>query len=837
MDTRYFPNEPVTTTQSAWPLFLGLLLLALVIALVTILVWWLKHKSEQSRLKRSLELTMLQVSLPRDTNPSEEDVRQDFRELIAIGEPLIASFQHLYDHSRKFGSVPQEHITFEIAAHDREIFFYVGVSKHLVSLIEKQIHAQYPDAMIEEIQDYTILRDKNAKIAADQLKLAKSFILPIRTYRDLESSSLNVITNTLSKLGDDSTAAIQFLIRPNDGYWRTQVMFWAKQLQLGKGFNPYADTSMRQFWNILSPNLKKSVMTEDAKAEAERRQLTPMQEEQLKLLNNKSGKVGFDVQIRIIATAPTAPEAKTVLENISSSFAQFTDPTGNSIQPAHYPNVARLVLDYILRTFTPGRVMILNTEEITSLFHFPNRHIETPNIRWLKAKKTTPPPNLPTSGRLLGVSHFRGEDKQVFIKPADRMRHLYAVGKTGVGKSTLLQNMIVDDIKEGLGVAYLDPHGDSIEYIMRHIPENRIKDVIIFDPSDTARPLGLNLLEWSTPQQRDFLVQEAVQIFYKLFDPNQTGIVGPQFEHWLRNAALTLMSDPNGGTLIEIPRLFVDKQFETQALQHVTDPVVRAFWEQQMSKTSDFHKSEMLNYFTSKFGRFMTNTMIRNIIGQPKSAFDFRKVMDEGKILLVNLSKGKVGEVNSNLLGMILVSKLQVAAMSRADVPEDQRPPFYLYVDEFQNFTTDAFASILSEARKYGLALSLANQYIEQLTEQIRNAVVGNAGTIVAFRVGAADAEFLVHEFQPLVEDDLINIDKYNFYLKLLIDNRAERPFNCEVLPPDTTGTAAMADAVRHASRTTYGQDEKVVEAQIIERSKVDQISLGGMEQPVPSAR
>ncbi len=814
-----------------------MLLIALGVLAITLIVWWIKRRIEQQNFKRSLELVMLKVAVPKQTTVSEEETRKDFRELITVAEPLFASFEHLYEHARKFQGSPQDHVTFEIAAHDREIFFYVGVSRHLQSLVEKQIHSQYPTASIDEVKDYSILQNPKAVIVADQLKLAKNFVLPIRTYKNLESNSLNPITNTLSKLGEDSTAVIQVLISPTDSSWRGAVSYWAKQLQLGKGFNPSANTPIKQFLAMFGKTLSNSTINKDPQAQAEMRSLTPMQEEQLKLLNLKSSKVGFETQVRIIVSSPDEVSAKSNLNNIISAFSQFNDPTGNGFKPMHYKNTARLVLDYILRTFTPGTRMVLNTEELASVFHFPNRLVETPNIHWLKAKKTPPPPNLPTEGRLLGLSKFRSEERKVYMKPADRLRHFWAIGKTGVGKSTLLQNMAVDDIKEGLGVAYLDPHGDSVEYILKHIPANRMQDVILFDPSDAERPMGLNLLEWSSPEQRDFLVQEAVQIFYKLFDPNQTGIVGPQFEHWMRNAALTLMADPEGGTLIEIPRLFTDKNFETQELAHVTDPVVRAFWEQQMSKTSDFHKSEMLNYFTSKFGRFMTNTMMRNIIGQAKSAFDFRDVMDNQKILLVNLSKGKIGEVNSNLLGMILVSKLQVAALSRADVPEEQRVPFYLYVDEFQNFTTDAFATILSEARKYRLALNVANQYIEQLTEEIRNAVVGNAGSIAAFRVGAADAEFLVHEFQPLITDDLINIEKYNFYLKLLIDNRAERPFNCETIMQTAGTNPEVAEMVRHLSRLKYGRDAGIVDRLIKARARVDNLQLGGLQEPVPSMR
>ena len=337
------------------------------------------------------------------------------------------------------------------------------------------------------------------------------------------------------------------------------------------------------------------------------------------------------------------------------------------------------------------------------------------------------------------------------------------------------------------------------------------------------------MLEWKTNDQKDFLVQEAIQMFYKLFDPGQTGIVGPQFEHWMRNAALTLMSQPEGGTIIDIPRLFTDPEFEKECVKNVTDPVVKAFWEKQMAKTSDFHKSEMLNYFTSKFGRFMTNDMMRNILGQNKSAFDFRTIMDEKKILICNLSKGMIGEINAFLLGMIIVSKIAMGAFSRQNQLEGERTPFYLYVDEFQNFITDVFATILSESRKYKLSLNITNQYIAQLDEKIRDAVIGNAGTLVAFRIGAADAEFLTKEFDPLKVDDMTTIDKYNFYIKMLIDGAPTRPFNAQSIAPDTNENPKLGEAVKQLSRLKFGRAREVVDEEIRERSKVDVIDLPGI--------
>jgi type IV secretory pathway TraG/TraD family ATPase VirD4 len=398
--------------------------------------------------------------------------------------------------------------------------------------------------------------------------------------------------------------------------------------------------------------------------------------------------------------------------------------------------------------------------------------------------------------------------------------------------------MILQDIREGRGVGFFDPHGDAISNILGRIPDSRMEDVVVFDPADRERPFGLNLLEWKTPEQKDFLVQETVQIFYKLFDPNGQGFIGPQFEHWMRNAALTLMESEGGGTLIEIPRLFVDDAFRKSKIAQVKDHVVKAFWEKQLAQTADFHKSEMYNYFISKFGRFMTNDMMRNIMGQAKSSFDLQEIMDNKKILLVNLSKGQVGEVNSNLLGMILVAKIFTAALARQQSEEANRQDFYLYVDEFQNFATDTFKSILSEARKYGLNLNITNQYIAQLPEDIRDAIIGNVGTIVSFRVGVPDAEFMAHEFAPVFnEKDLNNIESFNCYIKLLINNTPSRPFSMKTIKDPAPDNERMRDAVKKLSSMKYGKDKLTVEREVADRTISIDIPAQNIAPPVPNPK
>jgi hypothetical protein len=356
-----------------------------------------------------------------------------------------------------------------------------------------------------------------------------------------------------------------------------------------------------------------------------------------------------------------------------------------------------------------------------------------------------------------------------------------------------------------------------VDWLLAHIPANRLEDVVLFDPSDSEFPFGLNLLEAKDEQEKDFLVSECIQIFYKLFDPQKTGIIGPQFEHWLRNAALTVMAGPDGGSILEIPKLFIDSEFEAKKRSYLTDPLVIEFWTKQMSKTSDFHKSEMLNYFMSKFGAFMNNSMMRNIIGQHRSSFNFEALMHKKKILLVNLSKGKIGEMNAHMLGLILISKLQAAILKRANLAPSERNPFYLYVDEFQNFTTDTFISLLSESRKYGLGVHITNQYLAQLPDAIKDSVLGNVGTLVSFEVGMEDAQLLAKEFEPINSADFMSLPRFNFYIKLMIDGKTSTAFSGISLPPESVAhsSAMMKENIETLNRLAYGSPRLLVEERV----------------------
>jgi hypothetical protein len=835
--------------SNAWPIWLWFILV-----LIGLMIFWLVYRKIKKNFirKYQIEITkdwvMYKVMVPKEQHAEEDEQRKNFQEMLAVIEPFYANLSAIFNDAIAKKIIGQDHISVEIIGKEGKIFFYVGCPNRISSIVIKNLNAQYPNAEITEDKEYSIFPERPLKIGIITLDLIKRYIFPIKTYKNLEEDPLNSISNALSRLEGDQLAGIQLVLRPASILWTVPAERAAFNIQHGKSRVSYSTSpwvrASETFFNFLGSASNSFAGKDKEESHTEfynprnPMKTTPMQEAQIKLLGEKVAKVGFQCQIRIVAVAETDEQAESLTKNIAAAFNQFNSPDSNGFRIRKPWNKSEEIHDYILRIFSANRKIILNTEELASIFHLPNRFIETPNISWLLARKEPPPANLPSEGIILGESIYRGEKKPVRLKSEDRLRHIYMIGKTGVGKTVLFENAIMQDIREGRGVCYLDPNGDAAEYILNRIPKERVEDVIYFNPADIERPMGLNMLEWKTPEQRDFLVQEAIQMFYKLFDPHQTGIVGPQFEHWMRNAALTLMVQPEGGTIVDIPRLFTDSDFEKKCLQNVTDPVVRSFWEKQIAKTAEFHKSEMLNYFTSKFGRFMTNDMMRNIIGQTKSSFDFREVMDNQKILICNLSKGMIGEINAFLLGMIIVSKIAMGAFSRQNIPEEKRTPFYLYVDEFQNFITDVFATILSESRKYKLSLNITNQYIEQLDEKTRNAVIGNVGTLISFRIGAADAEFLVKEFDPLKSDDMTNIDKYNFYIKMLIDGAPTRPFNAHSLAPDSNENLKLGEAIKQLSRLKYGRSKEEVTREILERSRVDVIDLPGLNSAqIPSSR
>jgi hypothetical protein len=798
-----------------------LVLAALAIFAYFIVKFYLTNLAVKQQNKLAKNWIFYLVEVPREQKPQQGENPKQAKELIAVFEQFLSTLYSVYKKDFKRQISGQPHFSLEITAMDGEIGFYLATPREYADQIEKQIYAFYPSATVTQLKEYRLFKEAPKALSLATVELSKKFVLPLNSYLNFEADPLNGLTNPLTRVAKNDKSIIQLVLRPADEYWTHESNKAAEKLMKGEEI---VDTRSKFEKNAskvtgLVGEVWQAANAEDKKQNLETpAQVTPLGEEQVKAVQEKASKPAFEVQMRILATGDDSVAASTNLRILLTSLSQFSSPERNGlkIKEISEDNKKKQILtDIIFRSFDPReKNMLLNTEEISSLYHFPNQFIETPHIKWLLAKQANPPANLPTEGTLLGKSIFRGKELPVYIKEEDRLRHIYMMGKTGTGKSTVIQGMALSDIKAGRGVAVIDPHGDLAEYILARIPSDRVKDVIYFDPgSNLDMPLGFNMLEWHRPEEKDFLIQEAIEIFYKLFDPTRQGFVGPQFEHWFRNAALTLMDQPNGGSLVEIPALFIDDNFKNQCIANIKDPVVKSFWEKQMAQTADFHKSEMLNYFISKFGRFMTNDMIRNIIGQKKSGFDLRQIMDQGKILIVNLSKGKVGEMNSNMLGLILISKLQMAAMSRADTPEEKRRDFFVYVDEFQNFVTDSFASILSEARKYKLGLTIANQYIAQLDEQIRDAVFGNVGTLISFRVGAQEAEYIAHEFEPVFDEfDLVNVAKFNAYVRMIIDNMPARPFSMITVKEDSIENPQILEQIKQMVKKTYGRPQALVE-------------------------
>ncbi len=792
------------------------------------------------KVQKAFDRVVLHILVPKErksegsSNGMQEDRLEHVKEEIGITETFFSTIGGLKpEHGIKtWFTGRNDHISFELVVHNNLINFYIGVPQKLKGFVEQQINAQYPYAHIEEITDYNIFSEHSSIVGA-YLKGKAVGALPFKTYKKMDSDPLSGILNTLARIHEtNSSAAIQFVVRVADKKWRKEGVHIVREVRKGKPFEDviHGKSKLGGLITAFSSEAKRQMIdSKESIREKENYQLSALEEEMMKGIEEKLVKGGLEITIRVVSSSDNPELAGLNLDNIVNSFAPYNlYRYGNSLGAIIPKNPQSIIRSFIYRSFHEKRATIVNTEEMAGFWHLPLHSTEAPNIKWLLARKAPPPPNLPHTGIDLGRVLYRGQEYPVKMKDEDRRRHLYVIGKSGSGKSVFIENLAVQDVLNGKGLAVIDPHGDFAEYVLEHIPKERADDVVIFNPSDFERPIGLNMLEAKTEDEKDFVVQEMIAIFYKLFPPE---MIGPMFEHNMRNVMLTLMADlENPGTIIDIPRMFTDDAYVKKYLVKLKDPVVRAFWEKEMAKTSDFHKSEMLGYLISKVGRFVENEMMRNIMGQQKSGFDFRDIMDKQKILIVNLAKGKTGEVNAKLIGLIIVAKLQMAALGRADLPEEERKDFYLYIDEFQNFITDSIATILSEARKYRLDLIIAHQYLGQLTDEkgrsdIKDAVLGNAGTMAAFRIGPEDAELLAKEFSPVFGPyDLMNVEKFTANIKLLIDNEPTKPFNMSTYPP-TRGSKELGNAIRELSRLKYGRDRRIVESEIMERTRLGESS------------
>jgi hypothetical protein len=825
--------ELAPSTASGWGSIAPLIGVAVLITLgigAILLYKAIQRRRRAAQYQNVLDLSVLQVVMPRPNLESEKEKR-DPKDLTALVEPVFTMLHNALETKPwKAWWFGQPTFSFEIVAHDAEIYFYVVMPKLYRQSMERIIHAQYPSAHIAELYDHDLFLHHADYSAVAGLNLAKQDMFPIRTYKQLEADTLGALTNTLSKVGLNEGVAIQVLVQPTEQTLAAKVEKALQNIQQGKDFSKkkslldHVAKGATEVGKVVAGKQQDQQETNEASNIASGNvRLTALQEQQTKLLVEKVSKLTFRTQIRIVARAADSIIANQHMQTALSAFAQFQSPEANSFKVVA-KDKRRLIVDYIMRSFSWDQpTMILNAEELASVFHFPNRPLETPNIHWLSARRLAPPTNLPRAGGLLiGTSKYRGSELEVRLQPKDRMRHVYAIGQTGVGKTNLFQGMILDDIRNGHGVCYIDPNGDAIEWILRHIPKERAEDVILVNPADTARPIGLNLLEYDPryPEHKTMVINELIAIFDKLYDLKATG--GPMFEQYMRNAALLIMDDPaSGSTLMEIPRVLSDAEFRKLKLSKCTNQTVIDFWVKEAEKAGgEAALANIVPYVTSKLTQFTASDIMRPIVGQQQSAFNFRQVMDEGKILLVSLPKGLLGDMSARLLGMIISGKIQISAFSRQDTAEELRKPFYLYVDEFQNFTSKTFATILSEARKYALSLNITHQYIDQLDEETRSAVFGNVGTIISWRLGPKDAEVIQKVMEPLTVDDLINIERFTYYVRMLIDGAPSLPFTVSSLPPDTRESVELGEAIRQLSRLKYGRERGIVEAELRARSQ-----------------
>jgi hypothetical protein len=769
--------------------FLGTILLIVLIAIFLFLVFlgfrrFIRAVKTASWERLSLETKIFEVRLPQNNETEISAADQLYSGLSGIAGKM--NRWKRWFSARNF-------VSFEIIAFPENIRFYVVTPKKLASLVEKQINAAYPDAEVTPAQNYNIFPE-TGKVAFASMKLKEDSYKPIRTYEDLNTDSMSVMTSSMSKLSKGEAVALQIVITPAGTDWRSDGKKYVSKVR-------------------------------DNNSDPEKTKIN-VDDEVLSAIEQKTEKVGFYSDVRVVSVAKTTDEADANLQAVTSSFDQFKNEGVNYFTKADIKSSGakkEFVRDFVYRI--PRETTLLNTAELSTVFHFPNQTVKTPHIHWLLSKRAPAGPEVSSSytdGSVhLADSIFRDNVKKVYLKLNDRRRHLYSIGKTGAGKTNFLQRMILQDIYNGHGLAFLDPHGDACEHILKRIPPERAEDVVYFNPADEQRPVGFNIMEYANENEKYRIVESFLGLLNKMFDPNNQGITGPRFQQSVRNAMLTAMVK-EGSSLVEVVRIITDENYVKEFLPLVKDEVVKRYWTDQVANTQDFHKSEILGHVTSKFEKFVTNKLMRNMIGQSHSGFNVRDVMDNKKILLVNLSKGLIGEENSQFLGLLLVPKILSAAMQRADIDEDKREDFFLYVDEFQNFATDDFAQILSEARKYRLNLVVANQYIAQIDDKVRDAVFGNVGTMVSFKVGVNDASYLENEFNPVFDqNDLINLENYNIYAKMLVDGEYPSPFSAKIPydPEKFPVHDEVYKTVVELSRLRYGRDRNLVESEIAKRA------------------
>ena len=811
----------------------------IIIIVTTVILLSILYTSRAIKLKRAkqYERGLSKVALLIHLPPATDDIEVGSRDKRDIDAEAISKAQVIYSilastitkgfKARLFG---QNHFSFEIISAQGFVKYYALIPLKLSETVKQAIQSAYPTARIEEQKEPNIFAGGATldTIAGAELTLNKDYYLPIATYEDTKRDASMAILNALSAIKEGEGAAVQILFRPAQKTWTDKGKQYIENVQKGKetkktvgaGLGTAIMDVIRAPWEVPEMHEK-----------TEQTVVTNIKQDEIAAIANKMRYPGFETLIRVVASSSTKPRSDAILGGILSAFSQFntTEFNGFEVNPMKDPK--KFAVDYTFRFFSPRiSSSILNSVELASIYHLPEQSaIPASNVERQLFKQVDGPAKLMTEGLFLGTNEFRGNKKPIYLGENDRRRHMYVIGQTGMGKSVFLENLAFQDMCDGRGFAFIDPHGDAVEAILKRVPEERIDDVIYFDPADIEHPVGMNMFEFTSDDQKDFIVQEGISMLQSLFDPNNQGFFGPRGQHMFRNAALLLMSDPAGATFIDIPQCFTDPEFVKSKLKYVTDKAVYDYWTKEFPASQKSNDAgEVITWFASKWGPFLSNTIMRNTLGQIKSGFNIREIMDNKKIFLVNLSKGRLGDINANLLGMIFVMKFQQAAMSRQDIPEAERQDFCLYVDEFQNFATDSFESILSEARKYRLNLIVANQFMTQLTDKIREALLGNVGTVICGRIGVTDADLMVKAFSPtFTAEDLTKTPNHAAIAKVMMFDMPSAPFTLNLPAPMGEPNDRLLETLRVYSATKYARTRAEVEAEIKSRWSVAEQKAG----------
>lgn len=778
-----------------------------VVILLGYLTW---RNNRQVDVLREVESELLILEIPRANDKSELAAEQMFASLHGI----LRDAREL-----KINDGYQEHLSFEIASVGGQIQFYVWTPRALRNFVESQIYSQYPTVQIRTATaDYTAHEQQHHVVYTAEVVLAESEFLPIKTFQSFEVDPLAGITGTLAKLEDtDDEIWIQILVRPVADDWHKASDAWVRRVRGGGLFGDAFHPKARWFSQFLMalwqpPEGNMTTVTE----------LSDRDKTRIAEAEKKAAKLGYQVKIRVAYLGDSTTDARLRMQAIIGTFKQYNSTNLNGFTMSHDSFRKEDLNRYKLRLFA-DRGFLLNIEEMASVFHLPHTNVETPNIVWASNKTAEPPNRLPVlTGHAaddenisaFGLTNFRGINHQFGMLRSDRSRHVYIIGQTGAGKSGLLELFALSDIYHNQGYAIIDPHGDFAIENMKFIPEARLDDVVYFNPADVEHPIGFNPLEVTNPAQKSTISSEVIGVLKRMFGDSW----GPRLEYILRYTILALLDRPEP-TMLDITRMLTDKKFRKETIGYCNDVVVRQFWNVEFASWSEKFQTEAIAPVLNKVGAFTANPIIRNIIGQTHSSFNIRQIMDEGKILVVNLSKGLIGEDNAGILGSFLVTKIQLAAMSRSDILDiHDRRPFYLYVDEFQNFATDSFATILSEARKYGLNLTVANQYISQMEPTVRDAVFGNVGTMISFRVSPDDSPILAKQFEPQFEEnDLTQMHNRNFIINMVINGEKAPAFSATTLNLPEAKRSHLSRIIEH-SREMYSQSRQTVEDTINER-------------------